>query len=269
MKAKLLCLVMLVFLAGCFLFRSPTVTVKSFMAAAEKGDVDGMTKHFSSKAIQKTGLAKIRSNNQSLADRVREVAGSGGYGMQNVQETKIPFDGRRISFSYANELGNFRINPSIKLVFDLSKEGGVWKIDHIGGAEMEGGVILDTPTPDHSPVIQEPPPPPPPLLNDKSETTTGASSKTVSGGILNGKAISLPTPAYPPIAKAAHASGTVVVQVIIDDHGNVLSATAISGHPLLRAAAVAAARGAKFTPTKLGGESVKVNGVITYNFAPE
>src|SRR5678816_1571975 len=55
----------------------------------------------------------------------------------------------------------------------------------------------------------------------------------ISGGVLNGKAISLPKPAYPPIARAAHASGTVVVQVTIDENGNVISARAVSGHPLL------------------------------------
>jgi len=54
--------------------------------------------------------------------------------------------------------------------------------------------------------------------------------------------------------------------VIVDEQGNVISARAISGHPLLQAAAVAAARQAKFQPTFLMGEPVKVNGVITYNF---
>jgi TonB family protein len=93
--------------------------------------------------------------------------------------------------------------------------------------------------------------------------------KTISGGILNGKAISLPKPVYPPIAKQARASGTVAVQVLIDEEGNVVSASAVSGHPLLRAAAVAAARGAKFSPTKLSGKPVRVSGVITYNFTLE
>jgi protein TonB len=60
----------------------------------------------------------------------------------------------------------------------------------------------------------------------------------------------------------------VVVQVIVDENGNVISAHAVSGHPLLQAASVAAARSAKFAPTKLSGQPVKVSGVITYNFAP-
>jgi protein TonB len=91
----------------------------------------------------------------------------------------------------------------------------------------------------------------------------------ISGGVLNGKAINLPKPAYPPIARAAHASGTVVVQVLIDENGNVVSAHAVSGHPLLQGAAVGAARSAKFSPTKLSGQPVKVTGVIQYNFVAQ
>jgi len=90
--------------------------------------------------------------------------------------------------------------------------------------------------------------------------------KQISGGVLNGKAISLPKPAYPAAAKAVRASGSVSVQVLIDENGSVVSASAVSGHPLLRAAAVGAARGARFSPTKLSGQPVKVSGVITYNF---
>jgi TonB family protein len=88
----------------------------------------------------------------------------------------------------------------------------------------------------------------------------------VSGGVLNGKAVSKPPPAYPPIAKAARASGTVTVQVLVDESGRVISASAVSGHPLLQQAAVAAARQARFSPTLLSGQPVKVSGVVTYNF---
>jgi protein TonB len=108
-------------------------------------------------------------------------------------------------------------------------------------------------------IADEPPPPPPPA----------PPRAPISGGVLNGKAISLPKPAYPAIAKSAHASGTVVVQVVIDENGNVISAQAIKGHPLLQAVSVAAARGARFSPTKLSGQPVKVTGVITYNFVAQ
>jgi protein TonB len=104
-----------------------------------------------------------------------------------------------------------------------------------------------------------PPPPPPPKK---------PAPKQISGGVLNGKATSLPKPPYPPAARAVRASGAVTVQVLIDESGSVVSASAVSGHPLLRAAAVQAARSARFSPTQLSGQPVKVSGVITYNFVP-
>jgi TonB family protein len=96
-----------------------------------------------------------------------------------------------------------------------------------------------------------------------SPRTPGA---PVAGGVMNGKAVSLPRPDYPAIARSAHASGMVVVQVTIDEAGAVIAAQAVSGHPLLQSASVAAARQAKFSPPKLCGEPVRVTGVITYNF---
>jgi len=92
--------------------------------------------------------------------------------------------------------------------------------------------------------------------------------KTISGGVVNGKATNLVKPAYPAAARAVRASGAVNVQVTIDESGNVISASAVSGHPLLRAAAVGAARSSKFSPTMLSGQAVKVTGVIVYNFVP-
>jgi protein TonB len=91
----------------------------------------------------------------------------------------------------------------------------------------------------------------------------------IDGGVLNGKALALPHPAYPRLARAANASGTVTVQVLIDEEGNVSQARAVDGHPLLQAVSVAAARQAKFSPTLLEGEPVKVTGVIRYNFVPQ
>jgi protein TonB len=84
--------------------------------------------------------------------------------------------------------------------------------------------------------------------------------------VLNGLAISLPKPAYPPIAKQAGIQGSVSVQVLVDENGKVISAKAVSGSPMLMHAAQQAALGARFSPTKLGEQAVKVSGVITYNF---
>jgi TonB family protein len=286
MKTKLFALTALFFLTGCSLIWTPTATVKSFMEAAQKGDVETMTKLFSNGAIQKTGIDKIRSNNQSLAETVKRAAASGGnYSMQDIQEISIP-TGKRVSFFYKNDSGS----DSMKLVFDLSKEGSEWKIDNIGGAEKEEATNLVTPSPSASVQVEAPAPPPAPgskvSENKKAPVTAGrvetapsppvakatppkaplTPKAPISGGVLNGKAISLPKPAYPPIAKAAKASGTVVVQVVVDERGNVISAHAVSGNPLLQTAAVEAARGAKFSPTKLSGQPVKMTGIIRYNF---
>lgn len=84
-----------------------------------------------------------------------------------------------------------------------------------------------------------------------------------------GRVVQLPKPVYPLIARAAHAQGSVEVQVLIDENGIVVAAAAISGHPLLQAASVKAARESVFTPTKVEGKPVKVAGVLHYNFTTQ
>lgn len=91
--------------------------------------------------------------------------------------------------------------------------------------------------------------------------------KPVSGGVLNGTAISLPPPVYPDAARRSRTSGVVTVEVVLDETGKVVSANATSGPALLRDAAIQAARKARFSPTKLSGQPVKVSGVINYKFA--
>lgn len=91
--------------------------------------------------------------------------------------------------------------------------------------------------------------------------------KPVSGGVLNGKALELPSPLYPEVARRMRASGIVSVEVVIDITGKVITAKAVSGHSALQAAAVQAALRARFSPTMLSGQPVKVSGLINYNFA--
>jgi protein TonB len=91
--------------------------------------------------------------------------------------------------------------------------------------------------------------------------------KPVSGGVLNGTAIVLPPPNYPDAAKRMRTQGVVTVEVILDETGKVVSATATTGPSILRDAAVQAALKARFSPTKLSGQPVKVSGVINYKFA--
>ena len=111
-----------------------------------------------------------------------------------------------------------------------------------------------------APVVDLPDPPPAP-------TPAPVVPKVLKvSRVLNSQALSLPPPSYPQIARSIRVQGTVIVQVLIDEKGNVLSAKATSGHPLLIPEAQKAALRARFSPTVLGDQPVKVQGVITYNF---
>jgi TonB family protein len=90
--------------------------------------------------------------------------------------------------------------------------------------------------------------------------------KPVSGGVLNGNALSLPPPSYPDSARRLRVEGMVSVEVVIDELGKVISARAIDGPMALRSVAVQAALRARFSPTKLSGQPVKVTGSINYKF---
>lgn len=96
----------------------------------------------------------------------------------------------------------------------------------------------------------------------------GGGFSTINGGVVNGKAKSLPKPLYPSDARAAGAAGEVPVQILIDEEGRVLYATSISGHFLLYGASEDAACDSSFSPMKLNGKPVKVSGVVTYNYVP-
>ena len=91
-------------------------------------------------------------------------------------------------------------------------------------------------------------------------------AKPVERGVLNSKALSLPKPIYPEEAKRKRDVGRVTVRVVIDETGKVISAQAIDGPQSLREAAEAAAKQATFAPTVQDGITVKVMGVLTYDF---
>ena len=129
-----------------------------------------------------------------------------------------------------------------------------------GGSGRPGGTGNDPVGGGGQPVVEMSTPPPlPPPVHPPIQ-------RVISKGPITGLAIELPKPPYPPIARQARAFGPVNVQVLIDETGKVISAKAVSGHPLLQHAAQQAAFGARFSPTRLGDQAVKVSGVITYNF---
>lgn len=100
----------------------------------------------------------------------------------------------------------------------------------------------------------------------KTETDATPKMQRVSGGVLQGNATRKVQPPYPAIAKAAGAEGAVQVSVTVNEVGEVTAASTINGHPLLKEAALDAARQWKFKQTELNGKPVKVQGVLTFNF---
>jgi protein TonB len=134
----------------------------------------------------------------------------------------------------------------------------------ITGRDREGGTISG-PGPLTGRVVQppaivtlvdQPPPPPDPPKQPK----------IVSKGVITGLAVSLPKPLYSEIAKKMRIQGMVSVQVLVDETGRVVSAKALGGSPFLVPEAQKAALQARFSPTILNDQPVKVSGVITYNF---
>ena len=112
----------------------------------------------------------------------------------------------------------------------------------------------------------DPPPPPPPTPTTRQPRQDDQSPVRVPSTILQGRAIERRTPAYPRLAMTARIEGPVSVEVVISPEGRVEAARAVSGHPLLKQAAVEAARSWRFQPTLLNGVPVRVTGIITFVF---
>lgn len=219
-----------------------------------------------SSEVYKGALERARSNPEAVAalgEPIKDgwlvqgnVKFSGGSGTANIQ---IPVSGPKnsgtiqasavyegVAWKY-ERLDLFVTNgETISLLYNDGKRGAI-------GTGSLPGVEGDTDNADNTNASDDAPP-----------SLDGGT--TVSGGVLNAKATSKPEPAYPPLAKAARASGAVIVRVTVDETGKVVSAEAVAGHPLLRPAAVAAAREAKFAPTLLSGKPVRVTGLLTYAF---
>ncbi|NOT46891.1 MAG: energy transducer TonB [Acidobacteria bacterium] len=148
-------------------------------------------------------------------------------------------------------LGDFKTNNVDSLGEGKPSDTGTGRV---GNSEPSSSSSYTEPVADTIKI-----PDPPPVIKPKP-------SGPISLGVVNGQASSLPKPPYPAAAIAVNAQGEVKVQVMIDESGRVVSASAISGHPLLRREAERAAMNARFSPTTLSKVPVKVTGMIIYNF---
>jgi periplasmic protein TonB len=110
-----------------------------------------------------------------------------------------------------------------------------------------------------------PPPPPPPVVKP-SPTPTPAQVVRLTSVLTQGRVLRRVQPPYPAIAKQARVQGQVQVQIGISETGAVTDVTLLSGHPLLRDAALQAAKQWAFIPTELNGQRVRAIGLLTFNF---
>jgi protein TonB len=88
----------------------------------------------------------------------------------------------------------------------------------------------------------------------------------VSDGVTAGVLLTPIRPVYPAIARATHTEGTVVVEAVISRMGTIESLRVISGHEMLREAALDAIRAARYQPYRLNGEAVEIQTTITVHF---
>ena len=110
------------------------------------------------------------------------------------------------------------------------------------------------------------PSPPPTTTPAERPAPPSTETRKISEGLVRGNAIVKVEPLYPASAKKMQAEGSVQVQVMISEEGRVIEATAVGGHPLLRVAAVDAARKWVFKRTLLNGIPVKVQSTLTFVF---
>lgn len=87
------------------------------------------------------------------------------------------------------------------------------------------------------------------VSDEKSDATTSSDGKTVS-------------------SSSDKIFGKVKIKVVIDEDGNVISASRIDGDKMLAVRAVLMARRAKFSPTLIQGLPYQVTGNLIYDFVP-
>ena len=133
--------------------------------------------------------------------------------------------------------------------------GGFGNSTGSGNAVIDGLLSTGSAQPlPPAPVVRQPAPPAPP-------------KRIRLGGIVEeSKLISGPRPVYPPLARQARIEGTVRLEAVISRDGTILNLRAVSGHPLLIPAALAAVRQWVFRPTSLNGDPVEVATEIEVHF---
>jgi protein TonB len=105
--------------------------------------------------------------------------------------------------------------------------------------------------------------PPPP-----GAATTKSGIVRVGGDVKRPRVISAPPPEYPSLAARGGITGVVVLEAIIDEHGNVINLRVVSGNGMLINAALKAVKQWKFEPSYLNGVPISVQMEVDVSFHP-
>ncbi len=143
--------------------------------------------------------------------------------------------------------------PLVVGIADVGLPDGVPGVPYAAGMGVPGGVIGIPAAP--------PPPLPLPLKPVKHPPVR------VSVGVQESRLIKKVEPIYPELARRIHLSGIVILDVTVDEEGNVADVRVLRGHPLLDGEAVRAVQQWKYSPTLLNGEPVPVTATVTVIFS--
>ncbi|HZT58558.1 MAG TPA: TonB family protein, partial [Pyrinomonadaceae bacterium] len=201
----------------------------------------------------------------------------GGRGHENMTGTiSGTFDGKTFDGTFENHEGSVSGRGTVTLTLNGDRLEGVWAATSTPGVSGEWILSRREPTASQtesdssSGTARHPQDRPAPGRTGDApkEPQPPAADANSASAIddLNGRLISKPQPAYPAMARAAHVQGTVNVEIVVDENGNVISARALGGPALLQQAAAQAARQAKFSPLLVSGVPVKFKGTLAYNF---
>jgi TonB family protein len=110
------------------------------------------------------------------------------------------------------------------------------------------------------------------VIRFRSESTTPPpvpGAVNVGGRVQQAKLITQVPPVYPDLAKQARIQGIVQLQVVISPTGHIQSANVLTGHPLLRQAALDSVIQWVYQPTLLNGQPVSVSTTVDVSFSLE
>src|SRR5262249_1315202 len=199
-----------------------------------------------------TKITVINNSNKVVRDLALEILSNSDSSRRWVHS---PFD--------AMQPGDTRTFSGPEVKTQLQGNPSTYKVRIIGVRFANGenwGAIPPPPPPAGTAAV----PPPAPVVNSADDNSQAVRRP---GGMLSASATRRVQPSYPPLAMQAGVSGAVMVEVTINEEGEVIAARALSGHPLLQDAAIEAARQWTFSPTMVDGKPVKVVGAITFNFS--